>query len=207
MNTDIRISTNLVKHHKIKRLIRQTGYEGFYSLICLWTYVSLTAVNGRLTNMDALDICLAAEWAGDDCEGFVKVLADLRLIEKDGDDYVIHDWQQHNPWASDAKNRGDKARFSRMAQTHNALYLELKSKGYVAITAEEYGALINDVQRSLTIGQRNASDALAPSPSPSPSPSILPTKEEFVIGDGVVPSGGEGWINTATGEGVETPFG
>ncbi|MCB0541700.1 MAG: hypothetical protein KDE33_29615, partial [Bacteroidetes bacterium] len=112
--------------------------------------------------------------------------------------YLLHEWQQHNPWVAAATNRGDKARFSRMAKTHPDLYKSLCEQGIREISADEFARLkagwpLNDrstnvgeslnprlttVERTLNDRSTNVEASLTPSPSPSPSPSPIELKEQ-----------------------------
>jgi len=109
MNSDIRISVCFPSHTKTKKLKRILGSEGVLSLITLWTYAAQNRPDGTLTGMDLDDISIAADWSGDEKE-FIDALIKIGWVEKRDGVYILHDWEENNPWAADAVNRSEKAR-------------------------------------------------------------------------------------------------
>ena len=141
MNTDIRLSVNFWRNHKIKKLERHLGLEGVKSLLILWLWAAQNRPSGILNNMDADDIECDAEWGGE-LGAFTSELIELKLIDVAADGtYLLHDWGQNNEWASQAETRADKARLSRLAQVNPDAYNRLKSQGVTAISREEYDEL------------------------------------------------------------------
>ncbi|MBR1603162.1 MAG: hypothetical protein IJ667_06970 [Synergistaceae bacterium] len=203
MNTDIRLSVNFWRNHKIKKLERHLGLEGVKSLQILWLWAAQNRPSGVLNNMDADDIECDAEWNGEQ-DAFINELIDLKLIDVAPDGtYLLHDWEQNNEWASQAETRADKARLSRLAQVNPDAYNKLKEKGVTAISREEYDKLtaetridaINDVASNADIssatanfGECTATAALragssscslpSPEPVPAPEPEPNPTSSE-----------------------------
>lgn len=109
MNKDIRVSVALPTHPKAIRLIRTCGAIAFYNLIRLWTFVAQSKPTGDLAGMDTVDIEIAAGWEGD--RGlFVDTLLELGFIDGNESGYSIHDWQQHNEYATHADERSEIAR-------------------------------------------------------------------------------------------------
>lgn len=108
MNTDIRLKISFFDNIKILKLYRRCGADGVLALIRLWCYVAANKPDGKLTDMDAEDISLVACWAHAD--SMLTVCEELRLIEKKGKVYVIHDWEDNNPWAASADKRSEQAR-------------------------------------------------------------------------------------------------
>ena len=100
MNTDIRLSVNFWRNHKIKKLERHLGLEGVKSLQILWLWAAQNRPSGILNNMDADDIECDAEWNGEQ-DAFINELIDLKLIDVAPDGtYLLHDWEQNNEWAA-----------------------------------------------------------------------------------------------------------
>ena len=90
---------------------------------------------------DTGDIECDAEWNGKQ-DAFINELIELKLIDVAADGtYLLHDWEQNNEWASQAKTRADKARLSRLAQVNPEAYSKLKDKGVTASSREEYNKL------------------------------------------------------------------
>lgn len=172
MNQDVRINVDFFSHHKTLRLKRKLGHEGIVSLLSLFCYTGKTRADGTLQGMDAEDIAAASNWAGEPQE-YVSTLCEIGFLERCEEGvYSIHDWQDHNQWASNANDRSDSARLSKLAQVNPEKAKEYREAGRVGITTKEY---------SLSAKQRNASErsanavqdageTLAPSPAPLPSP-------------------------------------
>ena len=109
MNSDIRLCIGWNQNPKIVKLRRKLGAEGVLGLISLWTYAGAQRPDGTLSGMDEDDIAIVAEYPGESAR-FVSTLAELRLIEKNGNDWTIHDWITNNPWASRFPARSEKAK-------------------------------------------------------------------------------------------------
>jgi len=107
MNTDIRISVALLTNKKIKRLIRRKGHTGLFNLLSLWIYAGIHAPNGTFVGMDKEDLMDAASSTD---ETLIGMLEELTLLDFDGERYSIHDWVEHNHWATGAEKRSEKAR-------------------------------------------------------------------------------------------------
>ena len=181
MNTDIRISVVFWRHPKTVKLERRLGIEAIKSLIILWMWVACNRPDGNLEGFDAEDIEIAAEWRGEPGV-LVEVLLSLRWLDMEDGQYKIHDWAEHNSWASEAECRSDVARFSKLAQVNPAACEELRRLGISSLTPEEYQEWKNyspiihqriasertaNASDSHSKRKANASGALAPSPSPS----------------------------------------
>ena len=195
---DIRLSVGFPHHPKTIKLERRLGFQGIRSLLSLWTWAAqnrpegnLGGANDRSTTvqrpLDEEDIEIVAQWPGEPGL-FVATLVTLGWLDQTDHGYCLHEWQQHNPWVAAATNRGDKARFSRMAKTHPDLYKSLFEQGIREVSAAEFARLkagwpLND--RSTNVGESlnprstavehplndrstNVEASLTPSPSPSP---------------------------------------
>jgi hypothetical protein len=171
MNTDIRISVSFRNHRKRAKLRMILGERSTDYLVDLWLSVAMDRPDGNLYGMDAMDIAIMAGW-GSDPHVLVNALVDVGFLDVTTVErplngvatpqYSLHDWCEHNGYASAATDRSDKSRFSRMAKTHPAIYEDLKEKGQESITSEEY--------RRLTTVERPLTNRLSPSPLPSPLP-------------------------------------
>jgi hypothetical protein len=155
MNRDIRIATNYPDHPKIRKLKKLLGAEGVISHIFLLCFAGRICPSGKLEDMDSEDIASVAQWRGQP-EQFVDTLMELRLLDKVGDTYSIHNWQKHNYFAMQAEARSRVAR-----QNINRRWRKKNKKAL-----EE----IKENQDFNTIRNTDAnSDSNTPSPSPSPS--------------------------------------
>lgn len=160
MNTDIRISVSFKGNRKRKKLQMLIGPGATGYLIDLWITVAMERPDGDLSGLDDTDIAIMAGWEGDPLT-FLTALNDVKFITGTSGNYRIHDWCEHNGYASSASERSDKSRFSRMAKTHPSLYFDLKNQGFTSISSSDY--------RRLTTVERPLTNRLSPSPLPSPS--------------------------------------
>lgn len=175
MADDIRISVDLFTHPKFKKLCRRLGAEGGLCLMKLWGWAARNRQAGELTGMEVEDVELAADWPGDDGR-FVEELLSLKLLDQDGGSYFIHDWQGWQGWVCQEQSRGDKARFSRLAQVAPLEHSRLQQQGVNAISRADYDKLTKPVLAvaSETPLETPAIASAAPAPSPSPSPAPAP---------------------------------
>jgi len=114
MNTDIRIKTNFLTHHKTLRLLRKIGAEGVLSLIGLWLYVAQYRPKGDISDLSPEDIAAVSLW-NKDPQIFLNVLIEVGFIDEtinpDGSiKRVIHDWEEHNKFCYFAPERSEIAR-------------------------------------------------------------------------------------------------
>ena len=181
MNADIRLSVNFWGHPKTVKLKRKLGLEGPVALQMLWAWAAQNRPDGNLSDMDDEDIEIAASWDDAKAGELVSALVELHWLDKTETGYALHDWVEHNGYASSADDRSDKARFARLAQVNKETYEELRRQGVDAISADEYKRLTH-AQHShgdatANAGERHgdAGRMLANGPAPSPSPSPIPT--------------------------------
>ena len=160
---DMRIDVDFVDHPKTKRLIRMTGYEGFYCLMKLFSIASKIYKRGELKNCDAFDIEDLTGWTGE-AGKLVEALTDKKIafLEKKGNQYTIHDWDVNQPWIYHAEERSEIARQNAMC------------RDYKKVTANEEYCESNADSMPIACEQHTSSNAPSPSPSPSPTPSPYP---------------------------------
>ncbi len=177
MNTDYRISVGFLQHHKTKLLKRRLGYQGIVALIGLWAYAAQFRPDGILEGMSDEAIESAVDWDSD--KPLVTCLVEIGFLEHDGDAYRLHDWQEHNPWASEADERSDEARLSRLFRTNAEKAKELRAQGRTGITKEEYQEYKKPAQkydRSTTVVRPNndrSTECSTPAPAPAPAPAPI----------------------------------
>lgn len=116
----------------------------------LWLWAAQNRPSGILSGMDGEDIEIAARWKGDPTK-FSAATTALKLLDKVGETYQIHDWREHNTWQSDAENRSNASRLARMAKTHPEIYKILEDAGIKGISKEVYGVVTasNDPQAAV----------------------------------------------------------
>ena len=123
MNSDFRLSVGYFAHAKVQKLGRRLGDSGVLAHIKLLSYAAQNRPNGVLTNMDSDDIAIASGY-GSDPDAFIQALLDLHLLDRTDDGVLeLHDWAEHNPWASGAPERscaGKRAADARWARERKA---------------------------------------------------------------------------------------
>lgn len=109
MNIDIRLSLDFFDHPKSKKLKKRLGLEGVMALLKLWAWTAGNRPGGMLTGLDVEAVELAADWDGEDGT-FVSTLLDLRLLDDADGTFAIHDWEDHQAYASKSEERSSKAK-------------------------------------------------------------------------------------------------
>jgi len=99
--------------------MRRLGDRSFFNLVSLWSFVAMNKPDGNLSELDAEDIEIAADWEGDGGL-FFKTLIELKFIDKSDDGVFIHDWKDHNGFASHSKERSEKAKMAAETRWKNA---------------------------------------------------------------------------------------
>ena len=199
---DIRIDVEFFSHPKTVKLERRLGLEAVKALMVLWTWAARNRPDGDLAGLENEDIEIAAGWMGE-VNKLASTLNALGWLDGEPGAFRLHQWEEHNPWVAEMQSRSDKARLSRMAQTHPVLYAQLVEAGATGISREGYEALTgsaasaSDVaaspaplapegknpapQQSTSKAQQQnndrsttVNDAPAPSPVPSLPPALSP---------------------------------
>lgn len=191
MTTDARIAVGLPTHPKTKKLIKRLGQAAAWNLVCLFLWAAANRRDGDLSGMTDEDIELAADWLGEE-GAFVSVLLEVRFLDADGaGGYLLHDWQDHNPWAAGADMRSAKARWNAVKKHHGAAEADLQIPEYAAVrNGTNHGAvepqpaqdqqtpsapeLCTQHATSMLVADTQHASRCAPSPSPYPSPSLVP---------------------------------
>ena len=126
MNIDIRLSLEFFDHPKTKKLRKRLGIEGVMALLKLWAWTAGNRPGGILTGLDAEAVELAADWDGEE-GAFVAELLALRLLDEDDSVFSIHDWEEHQAYASKSEERSSKARKAAEARWSKAQEMPEKS--------------------------------------------------------------------------------
>lgn len=170
---DIRVLVSLPDHPKTKRLIRRLGPGAGWFLIRLWLWARDNRPSGDLTGMTSEDIELAIDWNGEN-DAFVNELVSVRLLDGEEGNYRLHDWADHNPWATGSTMRSLKAKWNAVKRHHGVAEANRQVPEYARIRASsmESDASSTELDASSTdVAMHAAPKTDAPSPSPSPSPS------------------------------------
>ena len=167
---DARLSIGLPNHPKTKKLIRKLGTDAAWRLVCLILWVAQNRPNGDLSGLDTEDLELSVDWPGEEGE-FVKALVDVGFLDFDSDseNFTMHDWGEHNPWAAGSEARSEKARWLATCKHHG--------REKAAELMPEYAARLLRSASSTQVAEdskQEAQNSSAPSPLPSPYPLPLP---------------------------------
>ena len=154
---DIRVEVTWRDHHKRKKLHRRLGADGVLALLDLWLWAGKNRPDGVLTALTAEDVEINAQWTGEP-GALVTALLEVRLLDQNGGVMVLHDWPDHQGWATGAARRSESARVAALAKWAAR---DATAAGSNATAAE------NGCDRMPTAA---GNDAPSPSPSPSPSP-------------------------------------
>ena len=114
MNTDIRVSVALPSDPKLRRLRRALGSAGVDALLCLWCWTGQHRPSGVLKGMSASEIEEAVGWGGnipgEPGAMIQQFLAQgTEFLDQTDEGFSVHDWEDHQSWASGAEERSDKA--------------------------------------------------------------------------------------------------
>lgn len=104
MNIDIRLSLEFFDHPKIGKLEKRLGLEGVLCLLKLWAWAAKNRPSGKLEGLDIEDVEFVARWKGDEGE-FVAALLAMRLLDEVSGGFAIHDWEDHQAYASKSEER------------------------------------------------------------------------------------------------------
>ena len=91
-----------------------------------WAWTAGKRPGGILTGLDAEAVELAADWDGEE-GAFVAELLALRLLDEDDSVFSIHDWEEHQAYASKSEERSSKARKAAEARWSKAQEMPEKS--------------------------------------------------------------------------------
>ena len=109
MNIDIRLSLEFFDHPKVGKLERRLGLEAVVCLLKLWGWAAKNRPTGKLEGLDVEDVEFVARWKGSEGE-FVATLLALRLLDEVDGCFAVHDWEEHQAYASKSEERSSKAR-------------------------------------------------------------------------------------------------
>ena len=163
MAKDFRIAVGFLDHWKTVKLKRILGFDGIESLLRLWEFAAQFHTKGILEGMDVDEIEIAAKWGG--ARGtFVDTLWDnrIRFIDKIGENYCLHDWEEHQGFIFYSQERQKQAK-----------------KAIAKRYAGKQDSTDSSTDGILTV-EKIATDSTTPLPSPSPSPSPEEVKDASI---------------------------
>jgi hypothetical protein len=156
----MRLDLDFIEHPKVRKLIKRSGYEGFYSLIKLFSITGKLYKNGVLKDCGIEDIEDLSNWNGNEGE-FVETLLQVKLLDFENGVYQIHDWKHHQPWIYFSDTRSEKARIAAEARWNGK-------------TDTENAHSMQDA-----CGEHTECNAPSPTPTPTPNPNPKPKKDNI----------------------------
>lgn len=154
MSTDIRVQISFSRHVKRRKLQSRLKADGVLALLDLWLYAGENHPDGTLEGMTDEDIALAVNWKGKP-ETLTKTLVDIGFMENVEGVYILHDWEDHNPFVVHAPERKERAKLAAKARW----------------SMREACGKHTDSMQDAMLNQENRN---APSPSPTPIPIPIP---------------------------------
>jgi len=155
------------------------GSDGVLALITLWCHLGANRSDGSLAGMSAVQIKYAAEWPGEP-EVFVGALLEIGFLERDGDGFYAHGWEDRNPWAAGSANRSEAASKAGKASAAK----RAANKGIeqaIDDRSTDPNVSLHSVERNSTECSTDFNSLPSPSPLPSPTPShdggVAPARE------------------------------
>jgi hypothetical protein len=105
---DFRLQSDFLNHHKVRRLRARLGPDGVLAWLGLIGYAVTNKPDGRLAGLDAEDIAMVAGWDGE--QPFAAALLELRLLDRHGKTFRLHNWSERQPWVVASEKRRAKSR-------------------------------------------------------------------------------------------------
>jgi hypothetical protein len=99
------LSPDFPDHYKTRILIRLAGHSGVYSLLKLWSQCQFRKCE-KITKPPAV-IAAIADWEGDP-EALENALTESGYGHREGDSFVLHQWEEHNARLTGAWTNGKK---------------------------------------------------------------------------------------------------
>jgi hypothetical protein len=147
VSSDARIATGLPAHPKLKKLRKRLGKDACWSLVCLFLWAANDRWDGNLSGLSEEDIELAADWEGEPAV-FVKTLAEVGFLEGSAGAYIIHDWEEHNPYAAARGSRVANARKAAAERWGTArIHRQSRGEGNVQSACDPHAESMRDVQK------------------------------------------------------------
>jgi hypothetical protein len=109
MAYDARISSALSGHPKTRKLKKRLGIPGCWSLVVMIAWAAEYRWDGNLSDLSDEDLEMAAEWEGEPGK-FVKALSEVGYLDGESGSYLIHDWEQHQPYIAARGKRSAQAK-------------------------------------------------------------------------------------------------
>jgi len=178
---DIRIKLDFYDHPKTVKLKRKLGINAVVSLQQLWIYAAQNRSKGILHGLDDEDIAIASRWDGD-ADKFINGLIDVKFLEKGEDGtLILHDWEEHQPFAFYSEERSKQARAAAAARWGGEKSNSPNSPNIMSpACGEDADSMLTacgEHTGSIQSAMLNHSISNAPIPTPTPKPNPSPTPD------------------------------
>lgn len=104
---DIRLATGFLDNIKVVKLRRRHGADAVLGLLRLWFYAAEHKPDGVFSHMTEEDIEIIC---GEHAFSMLGALLDLRFLDATENGYIIHDWDEMQPWITTSPARKEKAK-------------------------------------------------------------------------------------------------
>lgn len=138
MNIDTRINNDFFSHPKTVKLQAVLGEIAPMFLIKLWLYASKFFSDGVIKGLSPELLEKQIGWTASNGKNFIETLENIGFIEREGDNIVLHDWDEHNQYASTDNRRKDLNRFNSLGRYFPEVARILRANNVYSITASQY---------------------------------------------------------------------
>lgn len=188
-SVDARINVGFPGHPKTKILLKRHGAEAVLRLVYLILWARSNRSDGNLSGMSDEEIELAVDWPG--ATGvLMTALHSSKFVDGDEGFRKLHDWSDHQPWATGSHDRRERATWSSLVRHHGAAEAARRMPDYakrLRDASDEKAKTSSEDANSMP--KEESSNAPSPilsesSPSPSPSHKNTPVGEDAPDGAG-----------------------
>lgn len=137
MNEDFRVKISFVRNIKTHKMIMEYGEGSVFWLLKIWAYASENCTNGVFEGFTDEDIESLVNLPMEIRGKFVKSLNNIGFMDCIDGTYSLHDWEEHNPWASQEDTRKDLYRLNSLSRHMPEIYNLLNNNGIVGISKEQ----------------------------------------------------------------------
>ena len=104
----LRLDLDTLEHPKLLRLTAQYSDRGYVSLQRLWIHAAKFNRDGRFDDLSSTELAAIARAPGKPPEQFIDFLVALKLLDREGETLVIHNWAQRQPFIATARERSER---------------------------------------------------------------------------------------------------
>jgi hypothetical protein len=183
--------SNMRTNAKVKKCSKYLGtslVQTIGHLGLLWSWTLEQRVGGDLSKFDNEDIAHAAMWEGDP-DQFVDALERARLVDRVGDGYAIHDWDEYGGLAeNDRERRANREAVRRAGLDPESLVSQKNNNSNdVTVTSPSHNrhVLHNITGQNKTV-HNNSSNLRTLAPQKADDAMQSPSQFEQMMGDDAI---------------------